>query len=68
MPTRENQHIAVDGAHSTHNAIGPRANLAAIELVEYSPRLDPSGRSARVAVDIVRALLSGAREQAQVVS
>src|SRR5438045_8810751 len=28
MPTRENQHIAVDGAHSTHNAIGPRANLA----------------------------------------
>src|SRR5919205_728501 len=48
--------------------IGPRANLAAIELVEYSPRLDPSGRTARVAVDIVRALLSGAREQAQVVS
>ena len=47
--------------------IGPRANLAAIELVEYSPRLDPSGRTARVAVDIVRALLSGARKQAQVV-
>jgi arginase family enzyme len=47
--------------------IGPRADLAALELVEYSPRLDPSGRSARVAVDIVRALLAGAREQAQVV-
>src|SRR5438045_7370891 len=27
MPTRENQHIAVDGAHSTHNVIGPRANM-----------------------------------------
>jgi arginase len=49
-------------------AIGPRPGLAALELVEYSPRLDPSGASARVAVDIVRALLAGAREQAQVVS
>ncbi|MFN2644620.1 MAG: arginase [Burkholderiales bacterium] len=47
--------------------IGPRPNLAAMELVEYSPRLDPSGASARVAVDIVRAVLAGAREQAQVV-
>ena len=60
----------VSAAELTHalERVGPRANLAAIELVEYSPRLDPSGRSARVAVDIVRALLSGAREQAQVVS
>jgi arginase len=47
--------------------IGPRANLAAMELVEYSPRLDSSGASARVAVEIVCALLAGAREQAQVV-
>ena len=47
--------------------IGPRPDLAALELVEYSPRLDPSGASARVAVEIVRALLAGAREQAQVV-
>src|SRR3954462_15911518 len=45
--------------------IGPRPDLAALELVEYSPRLDPSGRSGRVAVKIVRALLAGAREQAQ---
>jgi arginase family enzyme len=42
-------------------------DLAALELVEYSPRLDPSGRTARVAVDIACALLAGAREQAQVV-
>ena len=48
--------------------IGPRPDLAALELVEYSPRLDPSGRSGRVAVDIVRALLAGAREQAQIVT
>jgi arginase len=49
--------------------IGGRDNLAAVELVEYSPRLDPSGRSARVAIEILRAALcgrSGAREQAQV--
>jgi arginase len=48
-------------------SIAPRTQLAALELVEYSPRLDPSGRTARVAVDIACALLAGAREQAQVV-
>ena len=46
--------------------IGGRSDLAAVELVEYSPRLDPSGRSARVAIEILRAALCGAREQAQV--
>jgi arginase len=35
--------------------------LAAIELVEYCPRLDPDGRSARVAVDLLAAALCGAR-------
>jgi arginase len=47
-------------------AIGGRSNLAAVELVEYSPRLDPTGRSARVAIGILRAALCGAREQSQV--
>ncbi|HET7366224.1 MAG TPA: arginase [Burkholderiales bacterium] len=48
--------------------IGGRPDLAAVELVEYSPRLDPGGRTARIAVEIARAALSGTREQAQVVS
>ena len=58
----------VSGADLAHalEAIGGRADLAAVELVEYSPRLDPSGRSARVATEIVRAALCGAREQSQV--
>src|SRR5438105_3083112 len=48
--------------------IGGRPDLAAVELVEYSPRLDPTGRTARVAVQIGRAVLCGTREQPQVVS
>jgi arginase len=47
--------------------IGGRPDLAAVELVEYSPRLDPGGRTARIAVEIARAALCGTREQAQVV-
>jgi arginase len=51
-------------------AIGGHSDLAAVELVEYSPRLDPTGRSARVAIEILRAALcgrsGGAREQSQV--
>jgi hypothetical protein len=27
MPTRKNQHIALDCAHPTHNTIGPRPNM-----------------------------------------
>ncbi|HEX4927837.1 MAG TPA: arginase [Burkholderiales bacterium] len=37
----------------------PGTPLAALELVEYSPRLDPDGRSARVAVDLLAAALCG---------
>jgi arginase len=48
--------------------IGGRPDLVAAEIVEYSPRLDPGGRTARVAVEIARAALCGTREQAQVVS
>jgi arginase len=52
--------------------IGGRPDLAAVELVEYSPRLDPGGRTAQVAVKLLRAALcersGGTREQAQIVS
>lgn len=39
--------------------IGGRPELAAVELVEYCPRLDPDRRSARVAVDLLAAALCG---------
>jgi arginase len=42
--------------------------LAAVELVEYSPRLDRDGRTARVAIDLLSAALCGPREDAQVVA
>ena len=46
--------------------------LGAVELVEYSPKLDRDGRSARVAVDLLLAALCGRSaepgEQAQVVA
>ena len=48
--------------------IGKRADFAALELVEYSPRLDPSRRTARVAVDLLRAALCGTRQQPKVVA
>jgi arginase len=47
---------------------GGRPDLVAVEIVEYSPRLDPHGHTARVAVDIARAALCGTREQAQVLT
>jgi arginase len=42
--------------------------LAAVELVEYSPKLDRDGRSARVAVELLAAVLCGPREEPQVVA
>jgi arginase len=39
--------------------IGGRPGLAAVELVEYCPRLDPDRRTARVAVDLLAAALCG---------
>ncbi len=47
---------------------GGNPRLAAVELVEYSPRLDRDGRSARVAVDLLAAALCGPREDAQVLA
>ena len=43
-----------------------RPGLAAVELVEYSPRLDRDGRTARVAIDLLTSTLCGPREDAQV--
>ena len=48
--------------------IGGRPGLTAVELVEYCPRLDADGCSARVAVDLLAASLCGAGENAQVVA
>ncbi len=48
--------------------IGGRRELAAIELVEYSPRLDPTGSTARVAVDLLVSALCRSREQPKVVA
>ena len=41
------------------DGIGADPRLAALELVEYSPRLDAEGRSARVAVELLAAALCG---------
>src|SRR5437660_998600 len=48
--------------------IGGRSGLAAVELVEYCPRLDNGGRSAQVAVDLLAATLCGSRDAAEVVA
>jgi arginase len=48
--------------------IAGRPELAGIELVEYLPRLDPDGRSARVAIDLLLSALCGAREDPQVLA
>jgi len=48
--------------------IGGRPELAAVELVEYCPRLDRAGRSARIAVDIMAAALCGPRDEPQVLA
>jgi arginase len=67
----------VDGLASTDLMaaladIGAQPALAAIELVEYSPRFDVEGRSARVAVELLAAALcartSGPGEDAQVLA
>jgi arginase len=48
--------------------IAGRPALAAIELVEYSPRLDRDGLTGRVALDLLSAALCGPRQDAQVVA
>jgi len=46
--------------------LGARPDLVGIELAEYLPRLDPDGRSARVALELLIAALCGPRENPQV--
>jgi arginase len=48
--------------------IAGRPGLAAVELVEYSPRLDREGRTARVAIDLLSAALCGPGEDAQILA
>jgi arginase len=66
---------AADGLSGRELALGlervaGHASLAALELVEYSPRLDRDGSSAAVALDLLAAALCGSRgrpgEDAQV--
>ena len=57
------------GSAALARALAPLAaqpRLAAVELVEYSPRLDRDGRTARVALDLLVAALCGPRDDAQV--
>jgi len=46
--------------------LGSGPELVGIELAEYLPRLDPDGRSARVAIDLLVAALCGPRKNPQV--
>jgi arginase len=60
----------ISGAQLTRalGGIGGRPDLLGVELVEYLPRLDPDGRSARVAIDALAAALCGPRDDAQVLA
>jgi arginase len=62
-----------DGVSSSELAralerIPAQPGFAAVELVEYSPRLDRDGRTARVAIDLLGAALCGPREDAKVLA
>ena len=48
--------------------VAGRPALAAIELVEYSPRQDRDGLTGRIAIDLLSAALCGPRHDAQVVA
>jgi arginase len=48
--------------------VAGRPALAAIELVEYSPRLDRDGLTGRIAIELLGAALCGPRPDAQVVA
>jgi arginase len=48
--------------------VGGGVRLAAVELVEYLPRLDRDGCSARVAVDLLAAALCGPRQDTKVLA
>jgi len=54
-------------AHALAHA-GRDPRLAALELAEYCPRLDPDERTAQVAVDLVVAALGGASDDPQILA
>ena len=58
---------SVELARALQDVAG-RPALAAIELVEYSPRLDRDGLTGRVAIDLLGAALCGPRQDAQVLA
>jgi len=60
--------LASGALASALQRIATQPALAAVELVEYSPKLDRDGRSARVAVDLLVAALCGPRDDAQIVA
>ena len=60
--------LASGALASALQRIATHPALAAVELVEYSPKLDRDGRSARVAVDLLVAALCGPRDDAQIVA
>jgi arginase len=72
----EAPHVGTPVEHGVSSAELARAleripaqpGFAAVELVEYSPRLDRDGRTARVAIDLLGAALCGPREDAHVVA
>jgi arginase len=60
--------IAAAALAGVLSVYGARPDLVAIELVEYLPRLDPDGRSARVAIELLGAALCRPRQDPQVVA
>ena len=58
---------AAELAHALQQ-ISRQPGLVALELVEYSPRQDRDGCSARVAVDLLAAALCGPGENAQILA
>jgi arginase len=48
--------------------LASRGDMAALELVEYCPRLDAEGCSARVAIDLLEAALCAPRDNPQVLA
>jgi len=60
--------IAAHALAAALAGIGGRDALAAVELVEYSPRADREARAAHAAITILQSALCGAGEHAQVVA
>ena len=62
------QGIAAGELAHALRSLGSRPELIAVELAEYLPRLDPDGRSGRVAIELLLAALCGTRQNPQVLA